>query len=568
MPAGTIEADKEFLQKVFSENFWFLIPEYQRSYVWKTDNVIELLEDLYFAFVHKPDKDYFLGTLVLKRHNMSSFPEYEVLDGQQRLTTLFIMLAVLRDIINNQQFKGTLQKKIYQEENILENIPSRSRITYKIRDNVEGFIHEFIIKPEGTTQTGALKLYADSSNDNLSISNMANSALVMRDFFMKQKQTGSLEEFLKFVFNRALFIYVSTENTEDAFRLFTILNNRGIPLTNADVLKSQNIGALPTEREKNKYAKIWEEIEGKHGSDFDRFLQFLRTILVQEKARANLLEEFNDKIYHLSSSQPPLLRLGKETFDFINKYNDIYEQIIELQNEHLNNSIKNLLTIMKIGFRSEEWVPPLMHYYAKFGLGRLGEFVKKLEYKFTGDWVCGVTPTTRLEAMNNILKAIDQTPEGRLDDLLGSPALFRIDTEEFRRNIQGDVYKKQYTRYLLLKIEYLSGDNTVHLSNYQYITVEHVLPQNPPRNSQWVKDFSEADRRYWTNRLANLVLISQKKNSALSNQDFEKKKTIYLKNRIDAFRANKIFIEQNSTWTPQVLRRRQDELTVLLVKSS
>ncbi|MFB5269095.1 DUF262 domain-containing protein [Paenibacillus enshidis] len=568
MPAGTIEADKEFLQKVFSENFWFLIPEYQRSYVWKTDNIIELLEDLYFAFIHKPDKDYFLGTLVLKRYNMSSFPEYEVLDGQQRLTTLFIMLAVLRDIISNQQFKNTLQKKIYQEENILENIPSRSRITYKIRDNVEGFIHGFIIQPEGTTQTAALKLYADSSNDNLSISNMANSALVMREFFLRQKQTGSLEEFLKFVFNRALFIYVSTENTEDAFRLFTILNNRGIPLTNADVLKSQNIGALPTEREKNKYAKIWEEIEGKHGHDFDRFLQFLRSILVQEKARANLLEEFNDKIYHLGSSQLPLLRLGKETFDFVNKYNDIYEQIIELQNEHLNNSIKNLLTIMKIGFRSEEWVPPLMHYYAKFGLGRLGEFLKKLEYKFTGDWVCGVTPTTRLEAMNNILKAIDQTPESRLHDLLGNPALFKIDAEEFRRNIQGDVYKKQYTRYLLLKIEFLSGDNTVHLSNYQYITVEHVLPQNPPRNSQWVKDFSEADRRYWTNRLANLVLISQKKNSALSNQDFEKKKTIYLKNRIDAFRANKIFIEQNSTWTPQVLRRRQDDLTVLLMNSS
>ncbi|MFB5762584.1 DUF262 domain-containing protein [Paenibacillus medicaginis] len=568
MPAGTIEADKEFLQKVFSENFWFLIPEYQRSYVWKTDNIIELLEDLYFAFIHKPDKDYFLGTLVLKRYNMSSFPEYEVLDGQQRLTTLFIMLAVLRDIISNQQFKNTLQKKIYQEENILENIPSRSRITYKIRDNVEGFIHGFIIQPEGTTQTAALKLYADSSNDNLSISNMANSALIMREFFLQQKQTGSLEEFLKFVFNRALFIYVSTENTEDAFRLFTILNNRGIPLTNADVLKSQNIGALPTEREKNKYAKIWEEIEGKHGHDFDRFLQFLRSILVQEKARANLLEEFNDKIYHLDSSQLPLLRLGKETFDFVNKYNDIYEQIIELQNEHLNNSIKNLLTIMKIGFRSEEWVPPLMHYYAKFGLGRLGEFLKKLEYKFTGDWVCGVTPTTRLEAMNNILKAIDQTPESRLHDLLGNPALFKIDAEEFRRNIQGDVYKKQYTRYLLLKIEFLSGDNTVHLSNYQYITVEHVLPQNPPKNSQWVKDFSEADRRYWTNRLANLVLISQKKNSALSNQDFEKKKTIYLKNRIDAFRANKIFIEQNSTWTPQVLRRRQDDLTVLLMNSS
>ncbi|MBT2290159.1 DUF262 domain-containing protein [Paenibacillus albidus] len=567
MPEGAIEANKEILHKVFSENFWFLIPEYQRSYVWKTDNINDLLDDLYFAFIHKPDNDYFLGSLVLKKYKEISFPEFEVLDGQQRLTTFFIMLAVLRDLIVNQQFKNTLQKKIFQEESVLENIPSRSRITYKIRDNVENFIQEFIIKPEGTSDISTLKAYVDSEGDNVSILNMANAILVMHEHFAKQKQESSLEEFVKFVFNKTLFIYVSTENTEDAFRLFTILNNRGIPLTNADILKSQNIGALPTEREKNKYAKIWEDIEGKHGNDFDRFLQFLRTILVQEKARANLLEEFNDKIYQINSPQTPLLKQGKDTFDFVNKYNDIYEEVIELQNENLSNSIKNLLTIMKIGLRSEDWIPPLMHYYAKFGTDKLEKFLKKLEYKFTGDWVCGITPTVRLDAMNSILKAIDQTNRNNLESLLGNMSLFKINTEDFKNNIQGYIYKKQYTRYLLLKIEYLSGDNTVHLSNYQYITVEHILPQNPPKNSQWVRDFREESRQYWTNRIANLVLISQKKNSALSNQDFEKKKKIYLRKRIDAFSANKVFIEQNSSWTPEVLKRRQAYLIGLLLKS-
>jgi hypothetical protein len=110
----------------------------------------------------------------------------------------------------------------------------------------------------------------------------------------------------------------------------------------------------------------------------------------------------------------------------------------------------------------------------------------------------------------------------------------------------------------------LSGDNTVHLSNYEYITVEHVLPQNPPDNSQWTRDFNEEERTNWVNKIANLVLISQKKNSALSNQDFEQKKKTYLSKRIDAFHANKVFIEQNSKWTPSVLKDRQAQLINML----
>ncbi|WP_338044001.1 hypothetical protein [Paenibacillus lutrae] len=87
-------------------------------------------------------------------------------------------------------------------------------------------------------------------------------------------------------------MYVSTENTKDAFRLFTTLNNRGIPLTNADILKSQNVGSLASDKDKNKYAKIWGDMEEEHEENFDRFSQFIRTILIKEKARTNLLEEF------------------------------------------------------------------------------------------------------------------------------------------------------------------------------------------------------------------------------------------------------------------------------------
>ncbi|MGL6108372.1 GmrSD restriction endonuclease domain-containing protein, partial [Romboutsia sp.] len=66
MSKGNIEADKEVLQKIFSQEFWFVVPEYQRPYIWQRENIEELLEDLYFAFENKVDSEYFLGSLVLK----------------------------------------------------------------------------------------------------------------------------------------------------------------------------------------------------------------------------------------------------------------------------------------------------------------------------------------------------------------------------------------------------------------------------------------------------------------------------------------------------------------------
>lgn len=555
MANGKIDANKEVLQKIFSQDFWFVIPEYQRSYVWQKDNVTELLDDLFFAYENKPDNEYFLGSLVLKRTDNQEFSEYEVLDGQQRLTTFFVIIAVMRDLLEDKDYKDTLKEMIYQKENKLKKIPSRQRITYQIRDKVEGFIKEFIIADNGTLNESALK--EELEKDNISISNMANAILTIRE---QLKEKSDLEGFAGFLLNNALFIYVSTDNTEDAFRLFTILNDRGIPLTSADILKSLNIGKIKDEKELKNYARIWEELEGKYGENFDRFLAFIRTILVKEKARANLLEEFETNIYKKNK-----LEMGKETIGLLMTYDEIYDEIIELQNLNLSNEYKNLITIMKIGLPSEDWIPPLLHYYKKFKMERLVDFLRKLEYKFSGDWICQQSPTFRIEAMNRILSAIEKIESRNLDNLLNDKNLFGIDKAFYMQMIDGEVYKRRFARYLLLKLEYLMGDNTVHLSGYKNISVEHILPQNPKDDSKWVEDFTENERDYWTHRIANLVLISMKKNSKLSNLDFEEKKERYLKQRIDAFHGNKVFIEQNSVWIPAILEKRQEEVMTILV---
>ncbi|UAL47983.1 DUF262 domain-containing HNH endonuclease family protein [Sutcliffiella horikoshii] len=549
---GSIEAKKSNVATIF-ERFWFIIPEYQRSYVWETDNINDLLDDLWYAFENKRDSEYFLGSLVLRDLNNTSYKEFEVLDGQQRLTTLFMLLSVIRDTSNNQDLLDTYSEMLFQKKNIFKGIPERVRILYKIRDSVEGFISESLLN-NGCTKNNEF-LRSKLNEENTSIKNMANAIITMRKFF-DSKETEEVESFAQFLAMNVVFIYVYTNNREDAFRLFTILNNRGIPLTSADILKSINIGEI--ENDSQKHARVWEEIEGELGDDFDRFLSFVRTILVKEKARVNLLEEFEEKVY-----KKGLLSKGTETIRFINDYKSVYDNLILFKDNKLTNDFKNLITIMLIGLPSDDWIPSLMYYYKKFGRIDLTKFLKKLEYKFVADWILQFTSTQRIENMNKILKQIELSNSS--NDLLQVEELFSVDKQALREVLDKNIYGRRFARYILLKYEYLESDNTVHLADYKTISVEHVLPQSPKENSTWVQDFNFEERLNWTHKLANLVLISKRKNSSLSNLDFGKKKQKYLQKRIDVFAGSKVFVLQVDKWTPEVLTSRQNKMLDLLI---
>lgn len=555
MTKGLIEANKGILKKIFSEEFWFIVPQYQRPYVWQEENIQELIDDLYYAFENKQNSEYFLGALVLKRTTEKEFREYEILDGQQRLTTLCMMMAVIRDLIKKPQYKYTLSQMIYQEENELLKVPSRNRIKYNTRDKVKDFVKDYIIANGSTRKRDLVNYHEDT---NISVSNMAKAISTMHTIFENKE---NLEAFAVFLLNNVLFIYVSTDNTEDAFRLFTILNDRGIPLSNADILKSINIGEIG-EEDLDEYSKHWEYLEEKYHKGFDRFLSFVRTILLKNKPSSNLLDEYEKNIY-----QKNILKKGKNTIDFLIELDGIYDKIIDLNDENLSNEYKNLVTIMKLGLHSDEWIPTVLSYFLKFEYYNLDEFIKKLEYKFVGDLMSNVSPSKRRENLNNIIKTIEIVSKENMDILFENRELFDIDKNIFRKNINGDIYGKKYTKYLLLKMEYLMNDNSVYLSNYKEISIEHVLPQNPLKKSHWRRDFTEEQRKLWTNKLSNLVLISNKKNVKLANLDFKKKKEEYLKNRMDVFNSSKIFLDKSSKWDETTLRNRQNMMVNMLINN-
>ena len=184
-----------------------------------------------------------------------------------------------------------------------------------------------------------------------------------------------------------------------------------------------NRGELATDKEKLRYAKLWEEAENEMGDEFDRFLSHLRTILVKDKARLNLLQEYEDKIYDpkekdkaTGERKPALLQKGKPTFQFIERYLKHYNKLFdEGSYEETGRSYEfdNLVKVMQIGLPSNDWIPPLLRYFDRFKHGQILEFLTKLDNKFSSDWIAQYSPTDRIQRMNRVIDVIESTDDAQ-----------------------------------------------------------------------------------------------------------------------------------------------------------
>jgi hypothetical protein len=128
---------------------------------------------------------------------------------------------------------------------------------------------------------------------------------------------------------------------------------------------------------------------------------------------------------------------------------------------------------------------------------------------------------------------------------------FKIDADAFSHAVEASVYGRRFTRYLLIKVDWLYQDHAQQMT-FNFLSAEHVLPQNPADDSQWKKDFTDEQRNEWTDRLGNLVLISTAKNSSQGRLDYTDKKSKYFANRINT-NPNSLRVLQNTQWTPTEL---------------
>ena len=535
-----IEAKKKLIKDFLNQDLFFRIPEYQRPYSWDKEHFTDLIQDLIDA---KKDQEYFLGTIVLhkKKDGIS-----DVVDGQQRLTTIMILLACLRDLIVNPVYKQQLQEKIIQKLNVIDGIPEKVRIEVKDRE----IFNELIIAEDGTK--------IQKEKDEL-VEPQWRYVTAIHIFTEKLKDLSQkdLELFSQFLSQKCVVVYLSTNTFEDAFRLFIIVNDRGKQLRRIDILKAANISPeiVKSDAVRASLSQKWEDWEKTLGGEtFEQLIFLLRLMLIGEKSQNDLLIEFEEKIF-----KPNKIAKGENFIDLVcdiaSLYNDLFEDFTFFDSHPNKVKLIGLLYIMNNEFKSNEWKAALMLYLRKFKTKNIEPFLSALELKYLEGWINGASTDIRIIAAGNIVKTINASKNA--ESVLDSEYL-KIDADSMRVQLKDDVYTKQFCKYVLLRLELLSSENDVE-KRIKAKSIEHIMPQTPRVDSQWLKDFSEADRKLWLNRLANLVLLSKSKNSSASNFDFEEKKEKYLKDRVTDY-PRSVEILGMTKWTPEELVARQENL--------
>lgn len=570
----SILSEQLYVKDLFDNKKWYRIPSYQRPYVWEYDQVSELLDDVMQALQANPDSDYFLGSLVLqmkkKKEDNISYFEFDLLDGQQRLTTLFLILAVLRDlnIGRNELIADPCKNAICQSGNPLMRIPERIRIEFAIREEVKEFVNQYV-KTELGTQDKALKELSGRSKD-ISIKNMSAAILTINEFF---NDIDNHDEYFKYLLNNVLLIYVASERLDDAFRLFTVLNNRGVTLRNCDILKVLNLAEVPPVA-LDKYAKKWESLEEYFGEKFDNFLSHVRTILVKQKAGASLIKEFESNIYSptefnratgKTKKKDALIEKGAPTFDLLVSYSSCFMSLFD--EDHFDDfndyEFYNYIVLMQYGIEADFWIAPLLRFYKEYGTERLVEFLRCLDRKFSADWIVGITPTLRMQNMISIIKAVDTAK--CIDDVFKAE-LYTVNKADMLRVLSGDIYRKRFDKYVLMKIDLDRMGTKIQAKLPRTMSIEHILPQTPAEKSKWIDDYPPENRKQWVNKLGNLIFLSRTKNTSQGNKDYTDKKKSYFLKSIETFSHTAHVLNKYDTWEKEDLMSNHTETLKQIMK--
>ncbi|MCY3580292.1 MAG: DUF262 domain-containing protein, partial [bacterium] len=252
-----IKAGEKNLRDVFSDSYLFHIPLYQRPYAWTVEQVDELLDDLLNALEQDPQAPYFLGSIVLIKDE--HHPKSAVVDGQQRLTTLTMILCALRDLVTRDKDRTDLDAFVKQEGNDLKGTQDQFRL--RLRDRDRTFFEEHV-QTRGNINRLLTEDWAGQSDIQRRITD--NFTLIVET--LKPLTDSRRRELAKFIVLQCFLVVVTATDRDSAYRIFSVMNDRGLDLSPTDILKADTIGDLE-ESEQLSYGNIWETIEERLSRD-------------------------------------------------------------------------------------------------------------------------------------------------------------------------------------------------------------------------------------------------------------------------------------------------------------
>lgn len=542
-----IAAEVQRIRDVFSAATDIRVPPFQRSYAWEDEETEILIKDLLDAFRH--NTVYFLGAIVVIRPRNRG--PSDVVDGQQRLTTLTIILAVLRDLSPSTDEQALLHTMIGHETmGMMFGGGQRWRITLNTADTP--FFRENVQERKATRRQDEIRVAAREGASE-SQARLAAAVNQMYDY-LSDMSDEERSRFAQWLLDEVTMVRVRVSEYSVAYKVFQSLNHRGKPLSDHDILKSALFERAGFNVEEARgQSERWNAYTTRLGDrGFGDMLKQVRFIYDRESA--------GDMVTDLIAAIIP--RGGFRAFlnEQLPRFVAAYDAVVNGNmdgNDLGPEALKRVCYLRSI--HHESWRAPAIMFLVEhphnaeqadrffWALDRLAYAmqysVKDREY--------------RHKRYRRVLGAMDKP--GVLFDSESPLDLTSREKTDFLDRLRGRFPNFKQRRALLMRISG-TAEGGIALDPKTDCTVEHILPRTPSKGSEWYEEWSRArDRDELTECIGNFTLLTHAENQEADRKAFNEKLAIYFRNG-EASYAYSYDLKGRTSWKPEDVRARRDAL--------
>ncbi|MGB1206767.1 MAG: DUF262 domain-containing protein [Chitinophagales bacterium] len=550
-----ISAQKN-LDDLFLGKNTYLIPSYQRLYSWEAtgksdrDSQVNVMwEDLIYQFETSKEKPYFMGSMVLIQ---LSDRDFEVVDGQQRLTTLSLLLVAIKCMVAGLANDGELFHDAndweayhkYVQRTLDGLLFNTTRFGFQKKEKklkierLGGYDYDTVLKqameceakPDVTNLTMEQKKVVNRYFENRDYLKEKLQAYFLDNGFLTLKKAEELNTFVDFLEKKVTVISILCPSVEVAHKIFEILNNRGLPLSNKDLFRNFIIKELHKADIANPEEK-WLHLDENYRFSSEFISRYVESMTAQKQRQT----AFNDvKNLYDNRFKNSLNKKKIELFyENIEKNLKYYSQLELL-------SFKNIAIKHRINFLKHSgntvYINNLLLALLRLKLeeNEMLYFLKELELFVLYHLL---KPSKRFQT-KIIFRTIAYLNNGKFEKAKAEIYLIEKERHELKKMIvEGDI-EDNYTaklliaRYIWAK-EIASPPDVLSVELiFKMATLEHIMPQKIKEGTNWQKDFSEAFRQKYTYKVGNMTLLTQSMNAQAKNYDFFRKKEIYKRTKL------------------------------------
>ncbi|MFM9850304.1 MAG: DUF262 domain-containing protein [Hyphomicrobiaceae bacterium] len=545
------------LGQLLSDPFRFRIPSFQRPYSWTTKEAGQLLDDLTLAIEEQAAEstvsacEYFLGAMLLNSAapTVADGPAliHDVVDGQQRLVTLTILFAVLRDLLARTD--GELPTGLREHIECAKAAGQQRTFRLELRERECDFFRLHVQEPLGTATL--------PETDDLT--EVERRILEVREHLaaeLRERSPQELARIASFVAQQCHVALISAAGIDRAYRIFMVLNDRGRPLQRNDILKAQIIAQID-ERARARADNIWDRTDALLGADFEELFSHIRAAELSPKSQ--IITGVREVIANAGGGRAFVEEL-------LEPYGRAFHSVRHAQHAGSPQSpeIRRLLTYLG-WLGAADWVPPTMLWW-RLNSGdaeKLHVFLQAIERLAYALRLLGIGADKRASRFRAVVQAIRRGTV--MDDPKSPLELGRDELRNILYNLRNlHLRSPLICKLVLLRLNDELAGSPQSLSAADF-TVEHVLPQKPGRNSAWREWFPIAEERErCINSIGNLVLVRRRQNENARNRELSDKLEIYFGSSISDVPIVTTELNGISEWRPEHIMAREQRLLAII----